>query len=61
MAEVELTLKQFFILSAAYHGGDFNRVCCRRLVKNAAEITTRMKKILVLKRDSSCKVTAIEE
>jgi hypothetical protein len=28
MAEVELTLKLFYISSAAYHGGDFNGVCC---------------------------------
>ncbi len=39
MAEVELTLKKLIISSIAYHGGDFNGVCCQRLVKNAQEIT----------------------
>ncbi len=61
MVEVELTLKQFFISSAAYHGGDFNGVCCWRLVKSAEEITTQVEKLLVLKHDPSCEVTVIEE
>jgi hypothetical protein len=35
MAEVEQLLEGFKISSKAYHGSEFNGVCCRRLVANA--------------------------
>jgi hypothetical protein len=35
MMDVELSLKNYLICSASYHGGDINGVCCHRLVENA--------------------------
>jgi hypothetical protein len=33
--DIELTLRQYCISSAAHHSGDFNGVCCHQLVEHA--------------------------
>jgi hypothetical protein len=42
MADIELPLKNFYVSSAAYHGGDFNGVCCQKLVENAKAVTDEL-------------------
>jgi hypothetical protein len=44
VAEIELLLDKYKISRAAYHGGDFNGVCCRRLVNNCHVIIEEVKK-----------------
>jgi hypothetical protein len=61
IANVELTLAKFLVSHAAYHGGDFNGVCCRRLVRNAKVITEEIKPILVSKKESCCEETEIDK
>ena len=39
---------------AAYHGGDFNGVCCRRLVNNCHIIMKDITKIILAKKDERC-------
>ncbi len=46
---------------AAYHGGDFNGVCCRRLLGNAAPIVSKLRAITKVKKDESCEESAIHE
>jgi hypothetical protein len=60
-SDVELTLGKFLICRASYHGGDFNGVCCRRLVQHATDIILGIKPILVSKKDNSCDEREIEE
>jgi hypothetical protein len=50
VADVELTLAKFLISRAVYNGGNFNGVCCRRLVQHAKEIIGEIKPILVSKK-----------
>jgi hypothetical protein len=38
VADLELTLAAFNVSCAAYHGCDFNGVCCRRIVRSAKPI-----------------------
>jgi hypothetical protein len=59
MADDELSLKNFNICSTSYHGGDFNGVCCRRLVENAKAVTDELRTILTSKRDQSCEIDVI--
>jgi hypothetical protein len=33
--DIELLLEKFAFQREAYHGGDFNGVCCRRIIGNA--------------------------
>jgi hypothetical protein len=67
--DLELTLSKFLICQAAYHGGDFNVVycrrlngiCCRRLVQNAGNIIVEITPILLTKKDECCEQRNIEE
>jgi hypothetical protein len=59
--DLELTLSKFLICRAAYHGGDFNGVCCRRLVQNAGNIIVEITPILLIKKDECCEQRNIEE
>ena len=60
LTEVEQLLESFKISSAAYHGGEFNGVCCRRLVANAKVITDEVRGILFRKKDESCETDEIQ-
>jgi hypothetical protein len=43
-------LEKFQASRAAYHGGDFNGVSCRRIVGNAKEISDAVRDILLWKK-----------
>ncbi len=53
-SDVELTIGKFLICHASYHGGDFNGVCCRRLVNGCNIIMEEVKKIILAKKDGRC-------
>jgi len=38
IADIESLLEKYSIQREAYHGGDFNGVCCQRLVENTQNI-----------------------
>jgi hypothetical protein len=61
VAEVELFLEMFKVSHAAYHGGDFNGVSCRRLVANAQPISDELQKILIRKKNEACDDAIINE
>jgi len=54
VAEIEDLLEKFHASRAAYHGGDFNGVSCRRIVGNAKEISDAVRGILLWKKDEGC-------
>jgi hypothetical protein len=54
VADLELTLAKYHVSHAAYHGGVFNGVCCRRIVGSAKPICDEIRAILGSKRDRSC-------
>jgi hypothetical protein len=58
-ADIELTLKKYFISSAAYHAGDFNGVFCRWLVEHAQTITKELENIIISNRDPSCEINVV--
>jgi hypothetical protein len=41
VADLELTLAKYHVSHAAYHGSDFNGVCCQRIVGSAKQICQR--------------------
>jgi len=53
-ADLELTLANYTVSRAAYHGGEFNGVCCRRIVQSAKPICDEIRHILLSKRDQGC-------
>lgn len=59
VTDVEHFLEQFNILQAAYHGGDFNGVYCRRLVASVKLISNEIREILLWEKDWTCDDTAI--
>lgn len=61
MADIELILERFSIQREAYHGGDFNGVCCRRIVGNGSEIIRELRKIVKKKKDASCEDFLIDK
>ncbi len=61
VADLELTLAAFYVSRAAYHGGDFNGVCCRRIVQSAKPICDEIRPVLVLKREQSCEEMMIHK
>jgi hypothetical protein len=54
VAEIEEHLEKFHALRAAYHGGDFNGVSCRRIVGIANEVSNGVREILLRKKDNEC-------
>ncbi len=54
VAEIEEHLEKFHASRAAYHGGDFNGVSCRRIVGNANEVSDGLREILLRKKDDEC-------
>ena len=52
VAEIELYLEKLKISRAAYHGGDFNGVCCRRIVGNSKAIADNAQ--VILKQKNVC-------
>ena len=50
VAEIKLYLEKLKISRAAYHGGDFNGVCCRRIVGNSKAIANNVQVILKAKK-----------
>jgi hypothetical protein len=61
VAEVELYLETLKITRASYHGGDYNGVCCRRLVGNSKIISDEVRKILITKKNELCEDTTIDK
>jgi hypothetical protein len=61
ITDVELTLNKNYIIRAAYHGGDFNGVCCRRIVQSAKALCDEIRTIFISKRDKSCEEKTINE
>jgi hypothetical protein len=51
VAEIELYLEKLRISRAAYHGGNFNGVCCRRIVGNSKVIANNVQGILKAKKN----------
>jgi len=61
VAEIEMLLDQYRISRGSYHGGDFNGVCCRKLVGNAQQITFEIRRILMAKKNEKCDENSIEK
>lgn len=61
VAEVELYLENFKITRASYHGGDYNGVCCRRLVDNSKNISKEVRKNLIKKKNELCQDATINK
>ena len=59
--DIEVTLAKFLISRASYHGGDFNGVCCRRLVQNADEVISEIKPVILSKRERSCEELTVHK
>jgi hypothetical protein len=61
ITDVELLLEKFNVQHEAYHGGDFNGVCCQRFVGNAANTFKELRTIMDIKMDKSCEDSTIYE
>jgi hypothetical protein len=61
VAEIEILLDQYRISRGSYHGGDFNGVCCRKLVGNAKPITVEIRRILIAKKNEQCNESAVNK
>lgn len=61
VSEIEMFLETFKVSRAAYHGGDFNGVSCRRLVANAHPISDELRQILIRKKNEACEDTTIHK
>ena len=61
IADVELLLYRYHIKREAYHEGDFNGVCCQRLVGNTAAIVNELRTIMKVKKDENCEDSTIDE
>jgi hypothetical protein len=51
VAEIELHLENYKISRASYCGGDYNGVCCRRLVEHVKPISEEVRTVLITKKD----------
>ena len=58
-AEIELLLEKYYASRAAYHGGDYNGISCRRIVGNSTEIAKGIRMVLEAKRNESCEQDTI--
>jgi hypothetical protein len=54
-------LEKYNASHAAYHGGDYNGVSCRRIVGNSTEIASGIKTILESKKDERCDQATIDK
>jgi len=61
IAEIEMYMETLRISRAAYHGGDFNGVCCRRIVGNCKAIAENIETILKAKKDDRCDNAEIQK
>ena len=61
VAEIEQHLELFNASKAAYHGGDFNGVSCRRIVGKAKEVSEGVREILIRKKNENCEDTTINK
>jgi hypothetical protein len=61
IAEIELYMESLKVSRAAYHGGDFNGVCCRRIVGNSEAIANNIQTILKAKKDERCDDATIKK
>jgi hypothetical protein len=50
VAEIEEHLEKYHASRAAYHGGDFNGVSCRKIVSNAKKVCDEVREILLRKK-----------
>jgi hypothetical protein len=61
IADIELLLEKYSIQREAYHGGNFNGVCCRRLVGNTQNIFNELRALMSTKKDDRCEDRLIDE
>jgi hypothetical protein len=61
ITDIELLLTKFAVEREVYHGGNFNGVCCRRIVGNAAPIVKELRAMIKMKKGSSCDDTVIDK
>ncbi len=61
ITDIELLLTKFAVEREAYHGGNFNGVCSRRIVGNAAPIVKELRAMIKMKKGSSCDDTVIDD
>jgi len=60
-ADIETVLEKYKVSRAAYHGGDYNGVSCRRIVGNSSDIMQDITSVLQAKKDNSCSADEINE
>jgi hypothetical protein len=60
-AEIETVLEKYKASRAAYHGGDYNGVSCRRIVGNCSKITEELHGILQAKKNETCSTVTVDE
>jgi len=58
-ADIEIILEKYKASRAAYHGGDYNGVSCRRIVGNCSDITREITDVLQSKKDQTCSADII--
>jgi hypothetical protein len=54
-------LEKYNASHAAYHGGDYNGICCQRTVGNSTEIASGIKTIIESKKDERCDQATINK
>jgi hypothetical protein len=61
IADIELLLETYSIQQEAYHGGEFNGVCCQRLVGNTQNIFNELRALTRTRKDDRCEDRLINE
>jgi len=54
IADIELLLEKYSIQREAYHGRDFNGVCCQRQVGNTPNLFNELRALIRTKKDDRC-------
>jgi hypothetical protein len=60
-ADIEMVLEKYKASHAAYHGGDYNGVSCRRIVGNSSDLTREIAAVLQAKKEQTCSADVIKE
>jgi hypothetical protein len=61
LSDIELLLEKLNFQCESYHGGDFNGVCCQRIVGNTANKFKELRTLLKNKKDESCEESTIDK
>jgi hypothetical protein len=56
-----MVLEKYKASRAAYRGGDYNGVSCKRIVGNSSDITREIAAVLQAKKDQTCSADVIKE